>query len=43
MTIAVQQVCTYQKAQRAKLININLPWAAKVYFVVVWKKFWNDN
>jgi len=28
-----------QNAQRAKLINITLPWAAKVYSIVVWKKF----
>jgi len=36
------QACTTQKARRAKLININSPWAAKVYFVIVWKKCWND-
>jgi len=41
--IGVTQVCTTQKAWRAKLININSPWAAKVYFVVVWKKFWKNN
>jgi len=35
----LQQACTTQKARRAKLININSPRAAKVYFVVVWKKF----
>jgi len=38
----VGQACTTQKARRAKLININSPRAAKVYFVIVWKKFWKD-
>jgi len=38
-TDPVQQACTTQKARRAKFININSPRAAKVYFVVVWKKF----
>jgi len=33
------QAYTTQKARRAKLININSPRAAKVYFVIVWKKF----
>ena len=40
--VTVQQACTTQKARRAKLININSPRAAKVYFVIVWKKFWKD-
>jgi len=35
----LKQACTTQKAPRAKLININSPRAAKVYFVIVWKKF----
>ena len=35
----LEQACTTQKARRDKLININSPRAAKVYFVVVWKKF----
>jgi len=28
-----------------QIVNINSLWAAKVYpyFVVVWKKYWNDN
>jgi len=37
--LSLEQACTTQKARRAKLININSPRAAKVYFVVVWKKF----
>jgi len=32
--IAVYQACTNQKARRAKLININYPRVAKLYFVV---------
>ena len=40
--VHLQQACTTQKARRAKLININSPRAAKVYFVIVWKKFWKD-
>jgi len=34
----LQQACT-KKGRRAKLVNINSPRAAKVYSVVVWKKF----
>ena len=37
------QACIAQKAWKAKLTNTNLPWAAKsTYFVVIWKKFWNN-
>jgi len=39
----LDQACATQKARRAKLININSPWAAKVYFLVVRKKFWKDD
>ena len=40
--IFLHQACTTQKARKVKLININSPRAAKVYFVIVWKKFWKD-
>jgi len=32
---SAEQACTTQKARKAKLININSPRAAKVYFVIV--------
>jgi len=41
--LSLLQACTTQIAPRAKLINIISPQFAKVYFVVVWKKFWKDS
>jgi len=31
----VEQACTTQKTRSVILININLPWAAKVYFIAL--------
>jgi len=31
--VHLQQACTNRKARRAKLINIDLPWDAKVYLI----------
>jgi len=40
----VSQACTTQIARKAKLININLPRTKSLlHFVVVGKKFWNDD
>jgi len=31
------------ESSKGKMININLLRAAKVSFIVLWKKFWNDS
>jgi len=47
-SVALNPICTTRKARSAELININWPhaahvWSTGIYFIVVWKKFRNEN
>ena len=42
MRHAVTQLCATRKARRVELIGTNSSRAAKVYFVVAWRKFWKN-